>query len=286
MKIFSFGKKSSPLFEQVIPIMLTVIVFCALSLALFFVIKLLNLLPSGTPISLNWHWRDVIVGATIYFKTSVDFAILIGFLMRANPGWKKRIVIELGTALGNGVGTILILCFWVIFKQLNFLLGIMILLSALVLFELAQSGMEHLSSWRFKFGIKHKLFYYLKSILDFVSRFNKPITSKIIPDFSKTLSGDKSLKWAALLVFALTTPFILGLDDFAGYVPLFSLVNVFGFALGVMAAHMLLNIGLFASPEATIKFFKNQWISFVGTVVFMGLGVFGIIEAIRIIFKI
>ena len=84
-------------------------------------------------------------------------------------------------------------------------------------------------------------------------------------------------------VFALTTPFILGLDDFAGYVPLFSLVNVFGFALGVMAAHMLLNIGLFANPDATIKFFKNQWISFAGTVAFMGLAFWGLVEVVRII---
>lgn len=282
MSIFSFNKKSNPLFEQVIPIVLATVVFGTLAMALFFVIRLLNLVPTGNPISLDWRWRDVIVGATIYFKTSVDFAILIGYLMRANPGRKNRIAIELGTALGNGVGTILILCFWVIFKQLHFLLGLMILLSALVLFEMAQSGLEHFSSWGVKFGIKRKLYNFLKNILDFILGFTKPLTSKILPNFSKTLSGERSLKWTALLMFALTTPFILGLDDFAGYVPLFSIVNVFGFALGVMAAHMVLNIGLFANPDATIKFFKNQWISFAGTIAFMALATWAIIEAVRI----
>ena len=105
---------------------------------------------------------------------------------------------------------------------------------------------------------------------------------KILPNFSKNLNGERSLKWTALLIFSLTTPFILGLDDFAGYVPLFSLVIVFGFALGVMAAHMILNIGLFANPDATIKFFKNQWISFMGTVAFIGLACWALIEAVRI----
>jgi len=280
--MFGFAKKSNPLFEQAIPIVLTAVIFGALAVALFFVIRLLNMLPTGNPISMHLRWRDAIVGAIIYFKTSVDFAILIGFLMRSNPGWKNRIAIELGTALGNGVGTILILCFWVIFKQLHFLLGLMILISALVLLELAASGLQHLSSWRFHFGLKRKLYNFLEFILGGILKYTKPITSKILPDFSNTLSGNRSLKWAALLVFSLSTPFILGLDDFAGYVPLFSLVNVFGFALGVMAAHMLLNIGLFANPEATIKFFKNQWISFAGTVAFMGLACWGIIEAVRL----
>jgi len=283
MRIFNFTKKSSPLFEQIIPIALTAAAFGALAIALFFVIKILNLLPNGNPISLSWHWRDVIAGAAIYFKTSVDFAILIGLLMRSNPGWKNRIAIELGTAVGNGAGTMLILCFWVIFKQFPFLLAIMILLSAIVLFEMAGSGLKHFDSWAYKFGAKRKLYNFVKGILEPILKITKPITSRILPNFSKALKGDRDLKWAALLVFALTTPFILGLDDFAGYVPLFSLVNVFGFALGVMAAHMILNIGLFASPEGTVKFFKNQWISFVGTAAFMGLAFWGVIEVVRII---
>jgi len=48
-----------------------------------------------------------------------------------------------------------------------------------------------------------------------------------------------------LCVFSFTVPFILGLDDFAGYVPLFDLINVFGFAIGVFSGHMFLNIMLY-----------------------------------------
>jgi hypothetical protein len=281
--VIGIKSKSSFIYEQAIPLGLTILVFGLLSLTLYSSINLLNILPTKGGIVLHVYWRDVLVGALIYFKTSVDFAILIGMLMRANPGWKNRIAIEIGTALGNGIGTILILVFWVIFKQFHFLLAIMIFLSALVLFELADGGLRHFDSWRFHLGLKRKLYNFLDSFLNPILKVTKPLTSRILPNFSKALKGERNLKWTALLVFALTTPFILGLDDFAAYVPLFSLVNVFGFALGVMAAHTLLNIGLFANPEVTIKWFKNQWISFFGSVAFIALAFFGIIEALRIL---
>jgi hypothetical protein len=276
-------KTKKVIFEQAIPLALTVAVFGALVIALFFVIQLLNYLPLHAGIQLNFHFSDVLVGAFIYFKTSVDFAILIGLLMKSNQGWRNRIAIEVGTALGNGLGTFIVLSFWVIFKQLHFLLGLMILISALVLLELAESGLKHFEVWKYGFGIKRKLYYSISIPLGFVLKYVRPVTSKILPDFSKKLNGEKKLSWSKLMVFSLTTPFILGLDDFAAYVPLFTLVNVYGFAIGVMAAHMLLNIGMFSFPDNTITVFKNRWISFTGTVVFMVLAVWGILEAVRII---
>ena len=45
---------------------------------------------------------------------------------------------------------------------------------------------------------------------------------------------------------------MLGLDDFAGYVPLFNVVNVFGFAIGVFSGHMVLNAFLYVSPVFAI----------------------------------
>ena len=61
-----------------------------------------------------------------------------------------------------------------------------------------------------------------------------------------------------LLLFSFSVPFILGLDDFAGYVPLFNIINVFGFSLGVIGAHMLLNIALFING-CYCQIVRNEW---------------------------
>ncbi len=232
---------------------------------------------------LRLRWTDVAAGLLVYFKTSVDFALFIGRLMRSNQGWKKRIAIETGTALGNAVSTMLILSLWVIFKQLHILLGLMTLLAALVLFEMAAEGLSHFEDWNSAGKFKKSFYLVLQKLLNAILKVTHPVTSRIMPNLSKKLKGEETLPWFSLFIFALSIPFILGLDDFAGYVPLFSLVNVFGFAVGVMAAHMILNLALFLKPQTTITWVRNQWVALLGSVAFIGLGVWGIIEAIRVL---
>ena len=74
----------------------------------------------------------------------------------------------------------------------------------------------------------------------------------------------------------------MGLDDFAGYIPLFTLVNVFGFSVGVLLGHMLLTIGLFAFPKKTVEVVKHPIVLVVGGLAFIGLGLYGFWEAIHI----
>ena len=106
-----------------------------------------------------------------------------------------------------------------------------------------------------------------------------------LPNYFEKLKGEAGLPWKKLLLFSFSVPFILGLDDFAGYVPLFSIIKVFGFAIGVLLAHTLLNIALFLNPEFTIKIVKNQWVSFFGTLAFVGLALWGLLEVVKIFFK-
>jgi hypothetical protein len=60
-------------------------------------------------------------------------------------------------------------------------------------------------------------------------------------------------------------------------------VNVFGFAVGVFFGHTILNIFLFLSPQRTIKIVKNPIISFFGSIAFVGLGLWGLFEAAKLI---
>lgn len=256
---------------QFIPLFLTIVVFGVLVALLHGALILFNLLPIRELVVLQIRWYDVVVGATIYLKTSIDFAIFMGRLMAANPGWKNRVAIEIGTAAGNAFGTILVIGLWVLFKDIHLLLALMVFIASLVLFELAHGSLEHFQ----KLTIPYRI---LKLFLDFVTRFT--------PKIGVDMQSKQGLSWKKLLLYSASVPFILGLDDFAGYVPLFSIVNVYGFAIGVIGAHTILNIALFLSPKRTITAVKNEWISLVGALAFIGLAIYGLVETTKILLEI
>ncbi len=238
---------ASPTLRQLVPLALTLVVFALLFVALYLAVSLFNLVPFATPILMQVRWFDVLVGGSIYLKTAIDFAIFMGRLMAANPGWKNRIAIEIGTAAGNALGTIAIIGLWVILKDVHVLLALMVLIASLVLFELAHGSLEHFANWESEGSIKRLIYLSLHIFLDTIKRFVDPVLSRILPDLGEKLKGSAGLPWKELIIFSASVPFILGLDDFAGYVPLFTVVNVYGFAIGVIGAHTLLNIFLFLS---------------------------------------
>src|SRR3989338_5951317 len=149
----------SPSLSQFVPIALTGVVMAGFLILLHAAVVIFNLLPASEKIHLEIRWVDIIVGATIYLKTSIDFAIFIGRMMAANPGWRNRIAIEIGSAAGNTIGTIAIIGLWVTLKNVDLLLALMVFIASLVLFELAHGSMEHFSNWQGRRGIKRILFY-------------------------------------------------------------------------------------------------------------------------------
>jgi len=201
----------------------------------------------------------------------------MGNLMSANPGWKKRIAIEFGTALGNALGTFFVLSIWFFFKEAPLLMVLMILLAALVLFEMAHEGFEEIAQKKpyFKKFLQTPI-----RLIHIVTFPFQPLLKRILPE--KGIHATK-LSLTALFFFSLSIPFVLGLDDFAGYIPLFSIVNVMSFIIGVFFAHMLLNIGLFASPKITIQVTRHPLIIVLGSIAFIGIGTWGVIEAIGIL---
>jgi hypothetical protein len=265
--------------NQVIPISVSVVVCAVLIVILYIELLTINSL-SGENISLQLSWPAVLVGMTIYLKTSVDFAILIGRMMSKNKGLKARLGIEVGTALGNALGTMAVLLVWVFVKQVNWLLALMVFLASLVLLRLAQDSLEDIIR---NGGDKayDKIAKKLDRGLKFINQIFDPLLSKIIP--SQALKIRTVTGFGALIALSFTVPFILGLDDFAGYVPLFNVVNVFGFAVGVFIGHMILNIFLFAAPSKTIAIVKNPAISLAGSIVFVGLAVWGLHEAYKLL---
>lgn len=268
--------------DQAIALSLTVVTCALMIVILWLEILALNAF-TGEKILLHVRISDILVGLTIYLKTSIDFAIFIGRLMDKNPGLKGRIGIEIGTALGNAMGTFAILLIWAFFKEVNWLLALMIVIAALVLVRLAQDSLDHVDTKNPRYPKWFKVFTIgFDKILTSANKVFEPLLSKILPSHSLKVSKQKS--FFALLAMSFTVPFILGLDDFAGYVPLFNIINVFGFAIGVFVGHMILNIFLYISPARTIKAVKNPIIALIGSIAFILLAIWGFIEAYKLLF--
>lgn len=267
--------------EQGIPLSLTVLTFITLCFILYGFIFLLNLLPTTEKIEPILRKRDILIGLTIYLKTSIDFAIFMGNLMKSNPGWKKRITIELGTGVGHATGTLIILLIWNFLREVPILMAIMIFLASLVLLRMAEESIKEFLQTQTNRKHIHRVTSFLHAQLIFVNKLFKPLLGKLIPNAS--ITNIKTLSFFNLFIFALTVPFILGLDDFAGYIPIFSIINVFGFAVGVFLGHMILNLGLFLSPKTTIKLVKTPLILIVGGAAFIGIALWGFYEVIHLL---
>ena len=269
---------------QFVPIFLTLITFLVLSTILYGILIVLNSMHLSVPIVLDFRKREVLIGMSIYLKTAIDFAIFMGNLMHANPGWKKRVAIEIGTAVGNGVGTFLVLIVWTLFKEVPILMVIMIFIASVVLLRMAEESLEEFLKQKKSFIQIRMPVGLLQDQLNFVNTLFRPILRFFVPNLN--LTNAKKLSFANLIVFSFTIPFILGLDDFAGYIPLFSVINVFGFALGVMLGHMILTMGLFAFPKLTVKVVKHPFVLIVGALAFIGIGLFGFWESAKILLSI
>ena len=228
------------------------------------------------------HLPDILIGLTIYLKTSIDFALLMGNLMHSNPGWRNRIGIELGTALGNTFGTIFVLFLWALFKEIDWLLALMIFIAAIVLLRLAEDGLVHAIYGDREYAPWfRRTVHFFSVLLKHLNWFMRPLLDRVFPDL-KMDAGPRQGFWR-LLTFSISVPFVLGLDNFAGYVPLFSIVNVFSFATGAFAGQALLSIFLYLSPAHTTRIVRHPVISLLGSVVFIGLAGWGFFEAIQLI---
>lgn len=267
--------------KQALPLILTLITFLFLWLFLFIGIQILNLFPNSQKITLVLSKRDVLVGLTVYLKTSIDFAIFIANLMKSNGGWKNRIAIETGTALGNACGTLVVLLVWFFFKEVPYLMVVMIIIASFVLLEMSRESLEDYIKTVKKRGLLYEIAFRMHGVVKKINALTSPAVFYILP--KTTLTHTKSRTWISLVLFSFSIPFILGLDDFAGYIPLFTIVNVYGFAVGVFLGHMFLNVALFISPQKTITVVKTPIILLLGSIAFVGIALWGFYEAFLIL---
>jgi len=170
-----------------------------------------------------------------------------------------------GTAFGNGLGTIIVLVIWNFFRDVTWLLALMIFVAALVLFKLAEEGIGHAVEAKndMPAGV-YKWVVMVSAGLASINRALSPILRYVVPNMS--MKPKKDLRFWGLFAAAFTIPFILG------------------FSVGVFLGHMILNIALFISPRRTVAIVKNAYISFLGSLAFIGLAIWGLFEVVRLLF--
>lgn len=267
--------------QQAVPVFLTILTFLALATVLYGILLILDSLRLSFPIILDFRRREVLFGIAIYLKTAIDFAIYIGNLMETNPGWKKRVAISLGTAMGNAAGTFAILIVWTLFKEIPLLMMVLIFISSVVLLKMAEESLEEFLKQKKSFIQIRMPVSLLQEQLNFVNKLFRPILRFFVPNLN--LTRTKKLSFANLIVFSFTIPFILGLNDFSGYIPLFTYINVFGFSVGVLLGHMILTIGLFASYKTTIAVVKHPFVLISGGLAFITIGLYGFFGSFKIL---
>ena len=270
--------------QRVLPILLTILIFFILSTILYGILLILDSLNLSFPVILDFRRREVLFGIAVYLKTAIDFAIYIGNLMDTNPGWKKRIAISLGTALGNAFGTFFVLIVWTLFKEVPLLMVILIFIASVILLRMAEESLEEFLKQKKSFIKLKTPVSLLQGQLNFVNHLFRPILRFFVPNLN--LTRTKKLSFANLIVFSFTIPFILGFNGFSAYIPIFVYVNVFGFTLGILLGHMLLTIGLFSLPKKTITIVKHPIVLIGGGLVFIALGLYGFFETFKILLSI
>lgn len=236
----------------------------------YLLIKVFN--NNELALSLDFDLKLVLLGMTIYLKTAVDYAIFVSRLMTNNQGLKSRIAMNAGTSLGAFVGVTAVFILWVYFNQIPILMFIMLIIAGCVLFELGEGSEEHYSELSEKFKKPVRIFFNVLS----------PIYKRVIfflPDFS---TNNKKRPFWSLFLYSAIIPFILGVDDLAGYMSLLRPSNVFSFLAGIYIADSIIDAFLFMKPEITINIIKNKWISFVGAIFFIILGLLSIYHAITL----
>ncbi len=259
--------------KQLLPITISFGLFGVFVACTYVVIKLLNL-GFTNKLSLEIVFVEVLLGVFIYLKTAVDYALFVGSLMENNNGIKKRIAMNAGTSIGCFLGVTIIAVLWTYFKEIHWLMGILLVIAGMILFKLGDGSRQHFE----------ELHPHLKWPLEVFFKITRPVV-RVFTFFMPNTELQSGVSGAWQLFFlSMIVPFALGADDLAGYMVLLTTTNFFSLLIGIYLGDAIIDVMLFANQELTVKIVKNKWVSYLGALTFIGLGVLSIIHAYHLFF--
>ena len=261
--------------KQVLPVFLSLTIFSICGVLTFGLLHILNSLDIVTiKIPLAFIWTQFFLGIFIYLKTSVDYALFVGGLMEKNPGIPNRIAMNVGTQVGCFLGVTAIVILWVFFKEIHWLMAILLIVAGNILIGLGDGSQEHFETLPTVFRKPLEVFFKLA----------RPIVKLFTFFMPHSEMKPISMSTKALFFVSGIIPFALGADDLAGYMVLMAPINIFSLLLGIYFGDAIIDIALFSNPKITVRIVKNKWVSYFGALFFIGLGILSIIHAFELYF--
>ena len=223
---------------------------------------------------------DIAIGFFLYFVTAIDYALIVGRMQVVNNGLKARFTMNVFTCLGCFVGVSFVLFLWGLAKEIDWLIIILLIFAGSVMVKLAY---ESLGYFRDAKSIPSTIRTLSVKLIGFLHSLTQPLTFWIpelaSPKIAK-MSTKKLASWAFLL------PFIIGLDDFVGYMGAMTIYNVFSLLLGIYLADIVIDVLIFTSPKLTKKVVEGAILSLLASWAFLYLMYKSYSESINVINKV
>lgn len=231
---------------------------------IFFIKDGINPLSSNK-IHIVFYPTDFFVGFLLYFVTAIDYALIIGRMQTANPGNKARLIMNVFTCLGCFVGVTLILFLWGFAKEVSLIILPLLIFAGAVMVKLAYEGRSYYQQSPKINNIVKNLTTATLNVLYYPTRvFSFWLPELGSPNVQKMTIAHLA-KWSFLL------PFIIGLDDFIGYMGAMTLYNTFSLIAGIYFADIVIDILIFFSPKFTSKMVESPYLSLFASYAFLYL---------------
>lgn len=261
---------------QFFPVAVCLFLFCFFIFASVLIIERIINPASQEKILFELHVTDILVGFFLYFVTAVDYALVVGRMSIRNPGSRARLAMNVFTCVGCFVGVSLVLLLWGFAKEVPGIILPLLIFAGSVMVKLAYEGREYFEHSTSIWSWVRSLTMIILKVLYYPTR----IFTYWIPELSSPKV--ESLSVRKLAVWSFVLPFIIGLDDFIGYMGAMTIYNVFSLLIGIYLADIFIDILIFISPALTRKVVENAILSLLAAYAFLYLAYKSFSESILI----
>jgi hypothetical protein len=250
--------------------------------------KVQNYLVPSNPAQMIFILKDLTLGAVGYFKTSLEFVIIVGMLFYLFDTPTRKAVSAAAVTVGNTLGTIIVVIITFVSNVLSpgiqpIITIVLLLVGSLVLIKMARESILHiedkdyLPQW-----LNHGIMSSKHYIMPKVGLSHKEEEE----EEAEVLSNGAKLTLLTIAVTSFYKPFALGLDDMAVYISLINMYSAFSICFSIIVSHWVLTSAMLLTPQLKKVFgydpvkllIEDPIFTIVGIGLFVAIGIHGFIE--------